>query len=91
MEFKHVLPADIERTSMGIIQKELDEKGIVIPEENLAVVRRVIHTTADFDYAENLAFTEHAVERRRGGHEGGTGDHHGHQYGPFRHHQTDVG
>ena len=63
MEFKHVLPADIERTSMGIIQKELDEKGIVIPEENLAVVRRVIHTTADFDYAENLAFTEHAVER----------------------------
>ena len=59
----HVLPADIERTSMGIITGDLQERGIVIPDENAAVVRRVIHTTADFDYAENLHFTEGAVSR----------------------------
>jgi len=62
MEFEHVLPADIEKTSMGIIEKELNEKGIDVPEERKAVVKRVIHTTADFDYAENLRFTDGAVE-----------------------------
>lgn len=62
MSTRHTLPADIERTSMQIIERELDERGIVIPQENLAVVRRVIHTTADFDYAENLKFTENAVQ-----------------------------
>ena len=63
MEYKHTLPADIEKTSMQIISAELTEKGIQIPDENLAVVRRVIHTTADFDYATNLTFTEDAVKR----------------------------
>lgn len=61
--FRHTLPADIERTSMEIITRELAERGITVPEENLAVVRRVIHTTADFDYAENLRFSDHAVVR----------------------------
>ncbi len=63
METKHVLPADIERTSMAIITKELQERGICLPEENEAVIRRVIHTSADFDYAKNLVFTENAVRR----------------------------
>lgn len=61
MNREHVLPADIERASMAIITKELSERGIEVPEERAAVVRRVIHTTADFDYAENLHFTESAV------------------------------
>ena len=60
---EHSLPADIERTSMAIITKELAERGISLPPEQEAVVRRVIHTTADFDYAENLTFTENAVAR----------------------------
>lgn len=63
MEYRHVLPADIERTSMQIIARELEERGIEVPEENEAVVRRVIHTTADFDYAQNLFFSENAVRR----------------------------
>ncbi|MGN0709552.1 MAG: precorrin-8X methylmutase [Anaerovoracaceae bacterium] len=63
MEFKHVMPADIERTSMKIIGEELAERGITIPDENLAVVKRVIHTTADFDYAENMRFTEGACAK----------------------------
>ena len=54
-------PAEIERESMAIIARELSERGIVLPAENAAVVRRVIHTTADFDYAENLRFTPGAA------------------------------
>ena len=59
----HVLPADIERSSMAIITKELEQRGVRIPEEQRAVVLRAIHTTADFDYAENLRFTEGALTR----------------------------
>lgn len=63
MVVKHVLPADIERTSMEIISSELAGMGIVLPEETAAVVRRVIHTTADFDYVDNLRFTPRVVGR----------------------------
>ena len=59
---QHHLPADIERTSLSIITKELDEMGLTPPPETAAVVKRVIHTTADFDYAKNLRFTPGAVE-----------------------------
>lgn len=58
---QHHLPADIERTSMGIITAELAARGLAVPPENAAVVKRVIHTTADFDYAENLCFTPGAA------------------------------
>ena len=58
---QHHLPADIERTSMAIITAELAARGLVIAPENAAVVKRVIHTTADFDYAESLRFTPDAV------------------------------
>ena len=60
-EPKHHLPADIERTSMSIIESELEARGITLTPETRAVVKRVIHTTADFDYAENLQFTPQAV------------------------------
>ena len=59
---QHHLPADIERTSMKIITGELAQRGLDIPPENTPVVKRVIHTTADFDYAKNLRFTPGAVE-----------------------------
>lgn len=58
---KHHLPADIERTSMSIIEKELETRGITLPPETQAVVKRVIHTTADFEYADTLRFTPQAV------------------------------
>ena len=48
-------PNAIEARSMEIIESELT---VDIPEENKAVVKRVIHCTADFDYAENLAFSD---------------------------------
>ncbi len=53
-------PAAIEARSMEIIESELKT---VIPAENKAVVKRVIHATADFDYAENLAFSAGAVAK----------------------------
>ena len=59
---QHHLPADIERTSISIITRELDELGLTPPPETAAVVKRVIHTTADFDYAKNLRFTTGAVQ-----------------------------
>lgn len=62
-DYTYVRPADIEKESMRIIEGELNERGIEIPEEHLTVVKRVIHTTADFDYGENLKFTENAVQR----------------------------
>ena len=62
MNIRHTLPGDIERTSMSIIAAELAERNIILPPEHEAVVKRVIHTTADFDYAENLRFTSGAAE-----------------------------
>lgn len=53
-------PMEIERRSMEIIESGLPAG---IPEENKAVVKRVIHCTADFDYAENLTFSENAVRK----------------------------
>ena len=46
---QHHLPADIERTSISIITRELDELGLTPPPETAAVVKRVIHTTAHFE------------------------------------------
>lgn len=53
-------PDAIEARSMEIIESELN---VDIPEENKAVVKRVIHATADFDYAKNLAFSDGAVAK----------------------------
>ena len=55
-------PADIERESMRIIGGELAQRGIALPPEHEAVVKRVIHTTADFDYAGSLRFTDGGAE-----------------------------
>ena len=55
MNLEYVLPADIERRSFEIIESELERE---IPEDIKPVVMRVIHTTADFDYLDNLYFSE---------------------------------
>jgi len=54
---------EIERRSFEIIAEELGDRAID-PEYDL-LVRRVIHTTADFDYYDNLVFSEHAVEKMK--------------------------
>ncbi len=63
MDATYTTPSAIEAESMRIIGEELARRGIALLPEHEAVVKRVIHTTADFDYAEALRFTENAVER----------------------------
>lgn len=58
MEFENVLPQDIERRSFEIIESEL-KRDIDVEVKN--VVKRVIHTTADFDYADNLYFSDNVT------------------------------
>lgn len=62
-KYIYTRPAEIEANSMKIIEAEMEERSIKCPEDRLAVVRRVIHTTADFDYGENLKFTDEAVAK----------------------------
>lgn len=52
-------PTDIEKKSFEIITKELGD--IEINKEHEDILKRVIHTTADFDYVKNLCFSENAV------------------------------
>ena len=57
-----LLPEEIERRSFEIISKELQERGIVLPARQEMVTKRVIHTTADFEYAHSLCYSGNAVE-----------------------------
>ncbi len=65
IRFEHVEPKDIERRSMEIIREELSRRGVKLPETEAPVIERCIHTSADFDYYENLVFSANAVERMR--------------------------
>ncbi len=56
-----IKPMEIEKRSFAIITELLGDKQP--SPENEAVVKRVIHTTADFDYADNLIFSEGAVAK----------------------------
>ena len=62
IQLEHVLPADIEKTSFSIIACELAQKEISLPEELAPIIMRVIHTTADFEYAQTLKFSPNVVE-----------------------------
>ena len=63
MSIKNILPSEIEKESFRIIRSELAERGREIPAEVEPTVVRVIHTTADFEYADTMRFSEGAVER----------------------------
>ena len=65
MDIEYVAPAEIEKRSMEIIEEELTARGIRLPAENADIIRRCIHTTADFDYAETLCFSEGAAAECR--------------------------
>ena len=61
MKLQNVLPNDIEKRSMEIIAEELGE--VKLDEEKLSIIKRVIHTSADFDYVRTLHFSEDAVQK----------------------------
>ena len=58
---EHLLPEQIEQRSFEIIDGELKKRGIVLPKEQEMITKRVIHTTADFDYTDTMTFSEGAV------------------------------
>ena len=59
---EHLLPEEIEKRSFEIISQELESKGIRLPEEQAMITKRVIHTSADFDYVETLCYSRDAVK-----------------------------
>ena len=61
MTIEIVKPEDIEKRSMEIITSELN--GRTWPEPQFSIVKRCIHTSADFDYADNLVFSDGAAEK----------------------------
>ena len=60
MAIEIVKPEEIEKRSMEIITGELN--GRTWPEPQFSIVKRCIHTSADFDYADNLVFSENAAQ-----------------------------
>lgn len=58
---ENIKPTDIEARSFEIITEILGDTKL--DPENELVIKRVIHTSADFDYVQNLVFSEHAVTR----------------------------
>lgn len=59
INIENILPADIEQRSMEIIESELGDTSHLSEAQKL-IVKRVIHTTADFDYLHNLKFSQNA-------------------------------
>ncbi len=59
-ELEQVLPGDIEKRSFEIITEELGERTFDPLEE--PIIKRCIHTSADFDYADQLYFSPGAVK-----------------------------
>ena len=56
-----VHPAEIEKRSFAIIEEELKQQGVTLPEESAFLIKRAIHTTADFSYAKSLYFSPDAI------------------------------
>lgn len=53
-------PMDIEKKSFEIITKELGSKKL--DPKNELIIKRVIHTSADFEYADTLCFSKDVVD-----------------------------
>ncbi len=58
---EHLLPEEIEKRSFEIISQELSFRGIRLPREQEMITKRVIHTSADFDYTRTLCYSKDAV------------------------------
>lgn len=58
--FDELLPSDIEKRSFDIISEELHD--VTLDPFQAPIIKRVIHTSADFDYLHNLCFSEQVVQ-----------------------------
>lgn len=64
-KIEHLLPMEIEKRSFEIIAEELAARKIVLPPDQDPITRRVIHTSADFEYAETMRYSEGAIARAK--------------------------
>ena len=62
MDIEYIRPSEIEKRSFEIISRELEDRGIALDERYAPVIKRCIHTTADFDYADTLVFSKDALD-----------------------------
>ena len=58
---ENIKPMDIEKRSFEIITEILGDRKL--DPEQAPIIKRAIHTTADFDYADNLVFSADAVKK----------------------------
>ena len=58
IEFEHMLPEEIEARSFELIERELPHP---LDPDLAPIIKRVIHTTADFEYADSLYFSHDAL------------------------------
>ena len=61
VELEEVLPGEIEKRSFEIITRELGDK--ILDEEKAPLIKRVIHTSADFEYADTLCFSDDVIAK----------------------------
>ncbi len=69
MKIENIAPMDIERESFATITRELGDR--VLDPEQEPIIKRVIHTTADFEYADTLYFSPNVVEKAKDAIRGG--------------------
>lgn len=60
-KIKQLEPMEIEKRSFDIISHELSEMQITLPADQEMITKRVIHTSADFDYIQTLKYSKDAV------------------------------
>ncbi len=62
MEIEYILPGEIEKRSFEIIGEELKNRGITLNKTEEPITKRVIHTSADFEYANTMCYSQNAIE-----------------------------
>lgn len=63
VKLEQLSPMEIERRSFAIIEEELAEQNSYLLPEQAPIIKRCIHTTADFEYASSLCFSPDALEK----------------------------
>lgn len=61
VQYEYMEPSSIEKRSFDMITDLLTDRGTMLNPEHEPIIKRCIHTSADFDYAENLYFSNNAV------------------------------
>jgi len=56
---------EIEKRSFEILSQELEKRRIVLPADQEPITKRVIHTSADFEYVDTLKYSPGAVAKAK--------------------------